>query len=316
MALKAIFNAMKNTDGYVLKKLDMYLLSLNDKDGDRAIDVNAPSQVGACKRAIYYARLQYPSDGSIDPRTRRIFDNGSFTHLRLQEYLAKCGILISDEVPCINEKLNIQGHTDGFLNLGTKTETTIKIPKGKFIVRKTVPVYSDIGILEIKSINSNGFANLKTAREDHQQQAMVYLYCSEERRKYLRKTYKNHIEFIRSEKEREAFFRSRFEHIKDGSKYTREEKIANQLKLCLETDTILFNAPNPITKVIFIYENKDNQEIKEYCVERDNALLEDVIAKYETINEAVANKQIPDREGTSKSCATCRYCNYKLECFC
>lgn len=315
MALKTIFNAMKNTEGIVLKKLDYYLLSLRDKDGDRAIDVNAPSQASVCSRANYYARLQYPSDGSIDPRTQRIFDNGSFVHLRLQEYLAKSGILISDEVPCINEELNIQGHTDGFLNIGTMREEMQSYKKGRFVVKSKIPVYSNIAILEIKSINSNGFTQLKTAKDEHKEQAMVYLYCSEERRLYLRNKYKTYAEFMASKEERQAYFESRFTHLKDGSKHTREEKLKHQVELCLETDTILFSTPNPITKVIFIYENKDNQEIKEYCVERDNAVLDKVINKYKALNKAVETKCIPEREGTSKSCSTCRWCNYKLECW-
>ena len=45
MALKSVFNAMKR-EGYIIKDLDLYLLSLNEEDNDRAIDVNAPSQSG------------------------------------------------------------------------------------------------------------------------------------------------------------------------------------------------------------------------------------------------------------------------------
>lgn len=50
MSLNSIFNAMKK-EGYIIKDLDLYLLSLNGEDNDRAIDVNAPSQIGSCPRA-------------------------------------------------------------------------------------------------------------------------------------------------------------------------------------------------------------------------------------------------------------------------
>ena len=148
MALKSVFNAMKR-EGYVIKDLDLYLLSLNGEDNDRAIDVNAPSQIGGCLRSRYYSRTQASRDtNAVDARTRRIFDNGTKTHERLQQYLEEQGMLLMDEVPVYNATYNIQGHTDGILALGA--------------VEK--------GVLEIKSINSNGFSNLKTVKEEHRKQ--------------------------------------------------------------------------------------------------------------------------------------------------
>lgn len=316
MGLKSVFNALKQ-EGYIIKPLDMYLLSLNDKDSDRAINVNAPSQASNCSRANYYARLQYPSDGAIDPRSRRIFDNGTGVHERLQAYMLKSGILISDEVPCINDELQIQGHTDGFLNIGKITEKThlIPIPNKKLKRKVTIKNYSEIAILEIKSINNNGFMQLKDAKEEHKKQAMIYLYCSEERRLYLKKTYKTLEAFLSSEPERRKYHESKYQHVKDGSKYTREEKIQNQVEIGINADNILYNTDKPITKVIFLYEDKNTQELKEYCVQRNDEILEQVTNKYRALNKAIETKQIPEREGTSKSCSTCRFCNYKITCW-
>lgn len=314
MKLKAVFQAMKN-EGYIIKPLDMYLLSLNSKDNDRATDVNSPSQASVCNRANYYARKGYQNDGSIDPRTRRIFDNGTKTHERLQEYLLAEGILVSDEVPCINEEYNIQGHTDGFLCLGKKTEEIVNVPRGVLQAKLNIPKYTEIGILEIKSINSNGFTQLKDAKPEHKQQAMIYLYCAEERRQYLQSTYKDVAELLESTPERAKEFEQRYQHLQDGSKHTREEKIAFQVKLCLDADMVLFNTSKPIDKVVFLYENKDNQELKEYCVKRDDSILQATLGKYQRLNEACDTETIPEREGTSKSCSTCRWCNYKCECW-
>lgn len=314
MALRTLFNAMKN-EGYVIKPLDLYLLSLNAKDNDRAIDVNSPSQASVCNRANYYARKQYQNDGSIDPRTRRIFDNGTKTHERLQAYLLEQGILISDEVPCINPNYNIQGHTDGFLNLGKRTLETVTVPRGVMKAKLQIPKYTEVGILEIKSINSNGFTQLKDAKPEHKQQAMIYLFCADERRKLLQSTYKTQEEFMASEPIRAKEFSERYQHLKDGSKHSREDKIDFQVQLCLQADNVLYNTTRPLTKVIFLYENKDNQELKEYCVTRDNSILEGVLKRYEDLNYCCDNNIIPEREGTNKSCATCRYCNYKIECF-
>lgn len=314
MALKSVFNALKN-EGYIIKPLDMYLLSLNSKDNDRATDVNSPSQASVCNRANYYARKGYQNDGSIDPRTRRIFDNGTKTHERLQEYLLDEGVLISDEVPCINPEYNIQGHTDGFLNLGKITTETVLVPKGCCRAKLQVPKYTEVGILEIKSINSNGFTQLKDAKPEHKQQAMIYLYCAEERRQLLQEKYSTLQDLLNSEPERRKEFEQRYQHLRDGHKFTREEKIDFQVKLCLEADYILYNTTRPITKVVFLYENKDNQELKEYVVKRDDSILEATLDKYDRLNKACETETIPEREGTSKSCPTCRWCNYKIECF-
>ena len=314
MALKSVFNALKN-EGYVIKPLDMYLLSLNSKDNDRATDVNSPSQASVCNRANYYARKGYQNDGSIDPRTRRIFDNGTKTHERLQEYLLAQGILISDEVPCINPNYNIQGHTDGFLNLGKVTTETVLVPKGCCRAKLQVNKYTEVGILEIKSINSNGFTQLKDAKPEHKQQAMIYLYCAEERRKLLQEKYKTLQDLLASTEERAEEFRQRYQHLQDGHKFTREEKIDCQVKLCLDADYVLYNTTRPITKVVFLYECKDSQQLKEFCVKRDDTILEVTLDKYTRLNEACETNTIPEREGTSKSCSTCRFCNYKIECF-
>lgn len=315
MGLKSIFNAIKQ-EGYIIKKLDLYLLSLNSKDNDRAINVNSPSQASNCLRANYYARMGYENDGAIDSRARRIFDNGTKTHERLQEYMLNAGILINDEVPCINDPYQIQGHTDGYLNLGKETESKIKLKKGVLPGTKSIKKYSEVGILEIKSINSHSYGALKDAKPEHKEQAMIYLYCSEERRKYLQKTYKSEQEFYDSVSERKEEYKKYYTHLKDGSKHSKEEKIEFQLECCLNADDILFHTKRPIDKVIFLYENKDNQELKEFCVVRNNEILEEVLSRYEQLNKYVADEELPPREGTSKSCSTCRWCNFKLECFC
>lgn len=291
MALKSVFNTMKQ-EGYLIKPIDQYLLSLNAKDSDRARNVNSPSQAGVCQRANYYARMGYQNDGSIEPRTRRIFNNGDGVHDRLQTYLEKAGVCLMREVPVLYDELTIQGHTDGIVRLSKE----------------------EIGILEIKSINSNGFTNLKEPKPEHRLQAMIYLFCCEERRKYLRSTYPTLEEFKKSKVARINYYKRHYLHLTDGSKYTRAEKIKMQVKLGLQADELLWNTVRPITKVIFLYENKDNQDLKEYAVVRDDEVLDYILNRYAELNEYIEKKQLPEREGTSKSCATCRWCNFRIQC--
>lgn len=294
MALKDMFNAMKK-EGIVTAPLDRYLFEQANKPNDRAVNVNAPSQAGKCNRANFYMRMQYQGDGGIDPRTQRIFDNGTYTHERLQSYLLDMELLLMDEVPLINDDYNIQGHTDGFLDLD-----------------------DEVAILEIKSINDNQFTQLKDAKEEHKKQGLIYLYCAEERRKYLHETYKTVEEFNNSYEHRYKYFESRYQHLQGGRKYTREQKIKNEVLLNLLADNILFYTNKPITKVVFLYENKNNQELKEFVVERNmttEPILTQVLKDYEYLNECVERNEIPPREGGNKSCTMCRWCSYRNECW-
>ena len=294
MSLKEMFSAMKK-EGYVTAPLDRYLFEQANKPNDRAVNVNAPSQAGKCNRANYYMRMQYQGDGSIDPRTQRIFDNGSYTHERLQNYLLDMELLLMDEVPLINEQYNIQGHTDGFLDLE-----------------------GEVAILEIKSINDNQFGQLKDAKEDHKRQGLIYLYCAEERRQWLQQHYNTTEEFNQSYGERYNYFVSKYQHMRGGRKYTREQKIKNEVMLNMLADNILFYTKKPVTKVVFLYENKNNQELKEYVVERNmtsEPILTEVLNAYSILNECCEKEELPPREGTGKSCNICRWCSYKNECY-
>lgn len=294
MALKDMFSAMRK-EGYITAPLDRYLFEQANKPNDRAVNVNAPSQAGKCNRANYYMRMQYEGDGGIDPRTQRIFDNGTYTHERLQTYLLDMELLHMDEVPLINDEYHIQGHTDGFINLG-----------------------DEVAILEIKSINDNQFNQLKDAKEEHKCQGLIYLFCAEERRLWLHEHYKSEEEFNSSYDERYKFFEEHYQHMKSGSKFTREQKIRNEVLLNMLSDNILFHTGVPVSKVIFLYENKNNQELKEFVIERNMAtepILTGVLQNYATLNKCCETQTLPEREGTSKSCNVCRWCSYKNECW-
>ena len=297
MALKSVFNAMKR-EGYVIKDLDLYLLSLNGEDNDRAIDVNAPSQIGGCLRSRYYSRTQASRDtNAVDARTRRIFDNGTKTHERLQQYLEEQGMLLMDEVPVYNATYNIQGHTDGILALGA--------------VEK--------GVLEIKSINSNGFSNLKTVKEEHRKQGLTYVYCLEQRRLELHEIYSSLSDFVKDKKNRYKKYASLYQHLKDGRRHTREEKIKFQCDLHDKMDSILMETRAPITKAIFLYENKDSQELKEFCVSTREAasqeVLKEVLNECSYINDCIKNGNVPPRCSNSKTSSPCRFCPFTIECF-
>lgn len=316
MSLKNVFDAMKK-EGYIVKDLDMYLLSVVGNSGeDRAIDVNAPSQVGACLRARYYARTGETRDpNSISSRSQRIFDNGTKVHERLQEYLKDSGKLLMDELPVHNEEHNIQGHTDGLFVITPAESKSKKVFAGQYqnLFAK------EVGVLEIKSINDRGFKELKDAKPEHKMQGLVYLYCLETRRQYLKDTYATLEDFLEDKYVRWENYESLYQHLKDGSHYTRVEKIHHQCSLHDVLDNILYRLEKPIETVVFLYENKNDQELKEFSVTSTSAeskqSIEDILKEYDALNTCVECSKIPDREGKSKSDGICRWCDYKIACW-
>ena len=297
MALKNIFDTMKR-QGYVVKPLDQFLLGEANKDNDRAFNVNAPSQIGKCLRARYYMRIGAEKDGnSISPRTQRIFDNGTKTHERLQEYMLKAEILLMDEVPVLSGILNIQGHTDGIISISN----------------------NEVGIIEIKSINDNGFKQLKDAKEEHKMQGLCYAYCIEQRRLELQTLYKDAKAYKSSLFVRMKQYAKYYQHLKGGSKHTRDEKIRYQCSLHAKLDDILFSLKTPITKVVFLYENKNDQELKEFCISttspENKELINQITSDCRTVNDCVASKEEPPRDGKNKSDNLCRWCEFKINCW-
>ena len=241
MGVKELLNSSKYNKDSITARIDNYLAT-NVEENDRAVDVNSPSQVFKCMRSLYYARTGAESDGFTDPRLQRIFDNGTHMHLRIQEYLTKEGSLVMDECPCIDAEASIQGHTDGILKM---TE-------------------QEYAILELKSMNSILFGKLKEPKPEHIAQAMIYMYCTECRRQELVSMTEDEFKF--SLDDRVDFYRSRYQHLKAGKKHTREEKIQHNILTNSKLDNLLRTIKLPIDSIVFLYGNKDNQELNEFVI--------------------------------------------------
>lgn len=281
----------------IIARLDNYLLTLQKEDNDRAFNVNAPSQISTCKRARFYSRTGEGVKTSYSARTQRIFDNGTHFHERTQKYMLDSGILLLDEVPVLSEKYNIQGHTDGILDLG-----------------------DEYAILELKSINDNQYSGLKSGEKpEHTLQGLVYVYCIESHRKFLREKFKTNLLFKMSKKAREKHYASFYQHLKGGSKHTREEKIAFQVGLHLRLDDLVYTCDKPITKVIFLYENKNTQDLKEFVVDsttpENQEKITEILEGCSYVNDCVETGTVPPREASRKSDSICRFCSYKDECW-
>lgn len=291
MALKNILKLMKTDSESVVARLDKFLMKFPDESSeDRGHGMNSPSSIGYCIRSNYYVRKGMAHKAAVVlPRMQRIFDNGHYVHDRLQTYLEKMGLLKLREVPVYNEELQIMGHSDGLIALS--------------------PL--QLAILEIKSINDNGFSKLVEAKSEHVAQAHVYMYCVEELRKKVHDKKIDNKSLIKK-------YRMIMEgFVVDGSRFTKEEKIKFKLDYLVKVLDLLETIQKPINTVVLLYENKNNQELKSYEVRWDDKLIADIIAGYKTINALVEANQMPDRPqgATGRTSPMCRNCNFIDTCY-
>lgn len=69
--------------------------------------------------------------------------------------------------------------------------------------------------------------------------------------------------------------------------------------------------------IIFIYEWKPTQEIKEFVVKYNPDILEPILKNCKLVIKHLEDKAVPDRPewAVNKSCSGCKYCPYKTECW-
>lgn len=288
MSLQNLFKTLKSEG--IVKHIDQYLIISYADDADRRSDINSPSSALGCVRASYYSKIGIPKK-PVAPRVQRIFGNGHGVHYRLQKYLKDMDVLLMKEVPLFNKKYNIQGHTDGILKLNNKYD-----------------------ILEIKSINTREFSELKQARKKDRAQAGIYIFCLETHRKSLQEKYASKQEMNADEENRRRFYARLYKHLQSdtfaGGK-TKEQKIAKKVREHFEADNILYDIKKPITSMTILYEDKNTQELKDYVVEQDDDLVKETLNGFIKSDAYTKLGVIPPRECSSRN----NQCDYCDECF-
>lgn len=345
MALKDFLKSI-NSDTYIIGRLDEYLLrKSHEKDDDRRWDINSPSMLGVCKRALYQSRLGMDRDLDSNARVQRIFDNGTKVHERLEGYMLDAKIAIANEIPVINDEYQIMGHADLLISLFDNQTLDIEYDESaRKILKVNTKRLSEIAVGEIKSINDRNFTGLKEADPKHKKQASSYMFCLEQRRQVLHSKCKNLKELMEylDSKVYNDYLENKYGYLTDGAKYTAEEKINHKITHFKIIDVLLFLLDSPITKMIFLYENKNDQNYKEFVVEFNKKDDKEMREYMTIINNAVRSYRIayrqeiyklrgkslspeakrklqlkyaPPKEGTSKSHEKCRWCQFKTSCF-
>ena len=141
-----------------------------------------PSQVNKCIKKLWFDCAGYApyAEDNVDPRVRRIFDLGHAWHHTIQSY-GKSGAWgprehYHDEVPIDPDALDEQGRPI----LPVANNLWIRGSADAIIDRYVIPAVPTLGdvavrmVHEYKTINSNGYTNLKRPKPEHKWQAMIY----------------------------------------------------------------------------------------------------------------------------------------------
>jgi CRISPR/Cas system-associated exonuclease Cas4 (RecB family) len=126
-----------------------------------------PSSIGRCTREIVYALLGYKGE-PIDPRSYLIMENGTYFHSRVENIVGNSDIIITPEYCIKSDELNISGRSDILIeniyphissNHVIKLYSTIEACEAEPKLLYEGPD-NDIMIVELKSINSKGYAHV------------------------------------------------------------------------------------------------------------------------------------------------------------
>lgn len=112
-----------------------------------------PSALGnSCDRALFLSYHVGLPSSEISPQLNRIFDHGNATQSRYKKYFSKLGYLVDEEVVVKHQFPPISGRADFLLNIN-----------------------GSIYVVELKTINKDGFSGLSGPKSDHATQLQIYL---------------------------------------------------------------------------------------------------------------------------------------------
>lgn len=160
----------KGIDDQQRKKMIMLFWRVATGPAKRIGGVFHPSEFSndpnPCKRKMYYQKGSVPVDRTFikftaENRMERLVNLGTLLHLYVQENLQRAGILKDFEVPVNLPDYGIAGTTDGIVTFVGQDDLGI--------------FYSEEDmLLEVKSINDNGFRQLRKPKPEHVKQASIY----------------------------------------------------------------------------------------------------------------------------------------------
>jgi len=249
----------------------------------RSFDHFHPSAWGQCLRKIAY---QYYNDkekfftkNTVDDKLERIFDHGHVTHARWQKYLDHSGYL-RGAWKCTNPLCNkVYGAEDklGIFNPSAKEGWACSCGSRHRLAYEEVLVKSEPQYNFIGSVDA--IIDVRGSEFEKKNQYDIFVVDL--------KTIKNEL-FM-------ELMEPKYEHIVQVNIYM----------------WIL-----GLQGAVLVYENKDNQQIKEFFVPRDESLIEHVKKQSIWLTELLKSRKLPFKPNDcSRSKFPCRSCEFLDLCY-
>lgn len=143
---------LTDSNTVLINCLDMFLGSQRVQPRPRGFH---PSEISKCQRAIFYSFTEEASNPWLNPRIKRIMDNGNYMHARFTRYFEQMGILEAADVPLPANVYGVVGTIDGI----------VKIDGERYI-------------FELKSAKNEKFKSIDKLLTDtgYLQQSLLYMY--------------------------------------------------------------------------------------------------------------------------------------------
>ena len=264
-ALKGKDTQRKKSDLSLIRAHDEYLMS--KAKPRRSKFCFHPSQISGCLRKLFYHFIDAePDKKKGDPKSERILGNGHGVHYRLQKDFYKMGVLkhhYKEEPRIMNWDMLVVGHTDGDM-------------AGEF----------DGHLLEIKSINNDGFMPLSVPKGDHVEQGHCYMeglgrdwiiFYYENKDKQLTKEY-----FYKKDPRIVSLLKDRFKYIQDciiNREEPEKEGKAPSAYICKRCDyKTVCHKSEPLNKKEW---DKLNEEYEEIIVNGNEETWKAYITEYQ-----------------------------------
>lgn len=247
-----------------------------------------------CARALVYGWLNVmmpDGDDLINPKLRRIFDNGHSLHDRWQRYLTLLSVVMPEA---------------GIMLIG---DWKCKGCGHQLSPDKEIP-YPLSGVMEkIKLKGVSWSAGIKS------DEPIDCLECGSHRWKY--NEFKLRKESLRMVGKRDGKL-----VYDDGRKLLLEIKSINtfQFKSLLEPlpkhkrQFCFYMLMDGTKEGLFLYEDKNNQMLKWFYFKYDSSLIEDELKLLDYANASIDSETLPGTLPQHPNCETCKLCGHKKVC--
>jgi hypothetical protein len=277
----------------IVDVVDEYLVKKalnNDRDNNH---FHASSWNKCHRKAayLYYCAKEYikvdTAAVKIDPKLERIFDNGHYMHARWGSYLENCCEWLRGRWEC-SRCGTIHGEDEPLGCLRPEKCLSCFNTAG---VEKGVRVYKEVGFYEEETLWGGhvdailDFRIIKPELYNGRTDADCCII----------------VDF-------KTMYDYGFKQLKEP---TEDHMIQMQIYLCL----------SGLNEGRFLYEDKDNQKVKEYVVKRDDELIKKerqkaIDLKYlVTHTNSAGNHVLPPRKYPSKSSVECKRCEFRGDCW-